>query len=209
MEISVVMTSRGLIFAEALQALLQNLQGYSYKIHCSFNLVIPDSCNALTDKALTDNPDYVLFVEEDTVMPDGGLDDMIMAKADIACIDYGVNGYSCITRDKATSEALWCGLGCTLVSSKVFAALDKPYFRSDKALLLNYWPKVTWIDSGKQAYGGQDIWFFTKAREKGFTITQAGGECKHLKLDELGRPEINKGLHSISQKPVISKYQTL
>ena len=209
MRINVVLPSRGLIFAEAMQALLDNLQGYEYKIFTSHNLIIPDCQNKLTEKALFGYPDYILYVEEDTVMPEGALDDMVMAKADIACVDYGVAGYSCITRDKTTHEALWCGLGCTLVKREVFDKLDKPYFRSDKALLINAWPEIKWIDTGEQNYGGQDIWFGMHARKKGFKIQKVAGECKHLKLDFIGRKEVNKGLHLISQKEKISKYQTL
>ena len=47
------------------------------------------------------------------------------------------------------------------------------------------------------------------AREKGFKIKQAAGECKHLKLEALGKREINKGLHVITEKEKISKHQTL
>ena len=44
---------------------------------------------------------------------------------------------------------------------------------------------------------------------KGFTIKQIDGEAKHLKLEELGRSEINKGLHTIVQKPKIEKHQVI
>jgi len=62
---------------------------------------------------------------------------------------------------------------------------------------------------GKQGYGGQDIYFCIKAREAGFKIKQVDGECKHLKVEELGRPEINKGLHTIIQKETIKKHTIL
>lgn len=208
MKIAVVLPSRGLIFAEVEQALSDNLKGYPYRTYRSFTLPIPDCQNYLTDLALTDHPDYILYVEEDTVMPDGAVDDMIMQKADIACIDYSVNGYSCITKDQKGTP-LWCGLGCTLVKREVFDKLEKPYFRSDKLLLLNSWPNIEWIDAGAQGYGGQDIYFCVKAREAGFTIKQVKGEAKHLKLEELGRREVNNGLHIISQKEKINKYQIL
>lgn len=163
----------------------------------------------MVEKALADGCSHLMFVEEDTVMPDGGFERLLAANADIACIDYAVAGYSCITRDKNTNEVLWCGLGCTLVKREVFDTLEKPYFRSDKALLLNDWPNITWIDPGAQAYGGQDIYFCMTAREKGFKIEQVEGEAEHLKLNNLGRSEVNKGLHVISRKEKISKHQTL
>ncbi len=208
MKISVIQPTRGLVFSEAQSSLEQNLAGYDYKIYRSFNLTIPDCQNVLVEEALKDNPDYLFFHEEDVVLPDGAIDDLVMAKSDIACIDYGVNGYSCVSKDRNTDEILWCGLGATLVKTEVFSKLAKPYFKQD-GLLLNDWPKITWIDTGAQAYGGQDIWFCMHAREQGFKIAQVFGECRHLKLEELGRPEVNKGLHTIVDKPKISKNQII
>ncbi|PWU05326.1 MAG: hypothetical protein C5B43_03510 [Verrucomicrobia bacterium] len=142
-------------------------------------------------------------------MPEGGLDRLLLADADIACIDYGVAGYSCITKDKSSREILWCGLGCTLVKRKVFDTLTMPYFRSDIQLLLNNYPEEEWIQAPKDAYGGHDIYFCIQARKAGFTIKQVEGECIHLKLDALGVPEVNYGLHNIGEKPSISKHQQL
>jgi len=207
--IRVILPTRGLVFTEMLDALLGNLKGFTHKIYLSADRVIPDSQNYLIDQALHDNPTHLLFVEEDTVMPKNALAEMLLLDADIVCVDYGVGGWSCITKNKKTNEILWCGLGCTLIKKEVFDKLEKPYFRSDKALLLNFWPDVKWIDAGEQAYGLQDIWFFMKAREEGFIIRQLPGEAKHLQLDQLGKREINKGLHQISQKPVVSKHQEL
>ena len=208
-DIAVILPTRGLVFTETENAISGNTEGITSKVYRSHDLVIPDSQNYLVDQALADKAKYLWFVEEDTVAPDNALADMLEMEADIACIDYGVAGWSCLTKDKETNEILWCGLGCTLIKAEVFEALERPYFRSDRALLLNFWPEIRWVDAGEQAYGLQDIWFFVHAREAGFRIQQVQGECKHLKLDSLGRPEINKGLHQISRKPVISKYQEL
>lgn len=209
MKIGVILATRGLVFTRVEDAIARNLKGLSYWVYRSHDLTIPDCQNVLVDQALTDGCTHLFFVEEDTVMPELAFNHMIATNGDITCIDYGVAGYSCITRDKNTNEVLWCGLGCTLIKREVFENLEKPYFRSDKALLLNFWPEIRWSDPGKQAYGGQDIYFCIQARLKGYKITQVPGECEHLKLDELGQREINNGLHQISQKPVISKHQTL
>ncbi len=203
------MATRGLLFTEVEDAVEKNIEGWPYQIFRTTNLTIPDSQNYLVEQALKTDATHLLFVEEDTVMPDNAISDMIFLDADVACVDYGVAGYSCLTKDKDTDEILWCGLGCTLIKREVFEKLEKPYFRSDKALLINDWPDFRWIDAGKQAYGLQDIYFFMKAREKGIIIQQLPGECKHLQLDQLGQREINNGLHQISQKPKISKYQVL
>lgn len=207
--IAVIQPTRGLIFSEAQTSLEKNLEGYDYKIFRSFNLTIPECQNALVEEALGYNPTHFLFHEEDVVLPDKAIDRLVESNTDIACVDYGVQGYSCVARDRRNNDILWCGLGCTLVKKEVFEVLEKPYFRSDKGLLLNVWPKIEWIDTGSQAYGGQDIWFCIHAREKGFKISQVEGEARHLKLGNFGRPEINKGLHEIVDKPKISKYQVI
>lgn len=202
--IGVVLPSRGLIFAEVIESLLDNLHGYDYKIYQSIGLGIPDGHNRAAERAFNDGCTHVWFIEDDTVPPANALSKMLAQEGDIVAIDYGVNGWSCITRGKIDGEIKWCGLGCTLVRRKVLEALERPYFRDDMQLRLN---DMKWIPAPKDRYGGQDIWFCCQAREKGFKIYQVQGECKHLKLDALGRPETNNGSHIISQKPKIEKYQ--
>jgi len=203
--IGVILPSRGLIFAETEISIEKELKRYLYRVYRSSNLKIPDGHNQLTQKALDEKCDYIFYIEEDMVIPDGGFERMINLDKDIVFIDYAVNGWSCSQRKE--NEILWCGLGCTLIKSYVFKSLDYPYFRTDKVLRLNDWK---WVDAGpKKRYGGQDIWFFSQAREVGFEITQAEGECRHLKLDELGNSDYNDGFHKISDKEKITKIQRL
>ena len=187
-----------------MESLLKNLEGHNFKIYQAIGLPIPDCENVPVEEALADGCSHIWFIEDDTVPIDGALDKLIHSEGDISAIDYGVNGWGCIARDKIDGEIKWCGLGCTLVKRRVFEALEKPYFRDDMQLRLN---DMKWIPAPKNRYGGQDIWFCCKAREKGFKISQVQGECKHLKLDSLGIPEENNGAHKISQKPKIEKHQ--
>jgi hypothetical protein len=204
--IAVILPTRGLVFTETEIALGKNLEGYDYRIYRSTDLPIPDGHNQLVEKALKDDPNYILFVEEDTVMQDGGLEQMMKANADIACIDYGVEGWGCVARNHA-GDVLWCGLGCTLVKRDVFEKLSKPYFRTDILLRLN---DMTWIPAGNhETYGGQDIYFCCMARDKGFKIVQVDGECRHLRLESLGTKEVNHGIHIIGEKPKITKKQII
>lgn len=187
-----------------MEALLDNLYGHNYKIYQAVGLRIPDCENVPLERALADGCSHFWFIEDDTVPPVGALDKLLHAEGDIAAIDYGVNGWGCIARGKIDGEVKWCGLGCTLVKRRVFEALEKPYFRDDMQLRLN---DMQWIPAPKNRYGGQDIWFCCKAREKGFKIVQIQGECRHLKLESLGIPEENNGAHKIIQKPKIEKHQ--
>jgi hypothetical protein len=204
--ISIILPTRGLVFTEVVDAIGKNLEGVDHKVYYSTNLPIPDGHNELVEKALKDNPTHLLFIEEDTVMPDGGFKRMLDANADIVCIDYGVEGWGCVAKN-VEQEILWCGLGCTLVKREVFEKLDKPYFRTDILLRLN---DMQWIPAGvHETYGGQDIYFCCQAKGKGFKIVQVDGECKHLKLERLGTKEVNHGIHIIGLKPNITKHQII
>jgi hypothetical protein len=210
MSVAVILPTRGLVFIEVEEAIQQNLRGYDYEVFRSFTLPIPECQNVLVQKALDAGAKYLWFVEEDTVPPERAFVEMVKVNADIACIDYAVQGTSCTARDKETDELLWCGLGCTLVKREVFEAMDKPYFRTDMSLRLNDWAnkKNDWIPvPPHRQYGQQDVWFCRQAVEKGFAIVQVKGECRHLELVALGVREHNHGLHVIKEKRNIESQQ--
>ena len=210
MKIGIILPTRGLVFTQVEEAIEEERKNYEITVYRSHNLPIPSGHNYLTEKALGDGNDFFLFIEEDTVPIARAIEKLLAVQADIACIDYGVSGYGCVTKNKE-DEILWCGMGLTLVKREVFEVLDKPYFRTDKALKL---PDMTWIDLPKEYvenrnYGGLDIWFCMKAREKGFRIVQVEGEADHLQLIQLGEKGKNYGLHDIGLKPKIEKHQII
>lgn len=210
MSIGIVIPSRGLIFSKTLEAIERERRNYETKLYVSNDLPIPEGHNDLCVQALKDGNEWILFIEEDTVIPTGALEKLLAVQADVACIDYGVAGWSCITKN-TEGEILWCGLGCTLIKRTVFEALEVPYFRADMVLTL---PEFTWRQLPEEYvktrnYGNLDIWFFTKAREKGFVIKQVEGECDHLQLVELGQRGINEGIHKIIKKPEIKNHQVI
>lgn len=205
--IAIVLPTRGLVFAEVIEAIERerNLVDEKTVLYVSTDKPIPEAQNFLVEKALGSYEiTHIFSVEEDTVLPTGALAKLLQSDNDIAAIDYGVSGWSCITKNR-NDEILWCGLGCTLIKRGIFEKLEKPWFRSDKSLRLNDWQ---WIDNPAK-YGGHDIWFCTKAREEGFKIGQVEGECEHLQLDSLGEKDYNNGIHKISQKPKIEKHQII
>jgi hypothetical protein len=206
MKIGVVLPTRGLVYTKVEQAIEE--MGSGIRVYRSWNLPIPDGHNQLAKQALEEGNDLVFFIEEDTVPPKGGLEKLLQADSDIACMDYGISGWGCVTKNPK-GEILWCGLGCTLVKRKVLEKMTYPYFRADMSLRLNDW---TWQELPEQyiktkQYGSLDIWFCTQARKLGFTIKQVEGECEHLELVALGEREKNHGLHIINTRPKISKNQ--
>lgn len=201
--IAILCATRGMIFTQVDEAIDKIRDRFDVKIFRTHDKKIPDAQNWLVEQALKTGAEYFLFIEEDVILPVERVVEMVNRNVDITFIDYAVNGWSCSARDD--EEIFWCGLGATLIKRGVFEKIEKPWFRTDKELRLNDWK---WIDSNYK-YGGLDIWFFTKARESGFKITQIPGECRHLKLDSLGRPETNAGLHIISDKEKIKNYQKI
>jgi hypothetical protein len=208
--IGIVLPTRGLVFTRVEEAIEREKQNHQVRVYRSWDQPIPDGHNTLAKKALEDGCDYIWFIEEDTVPTTGALDRLLEADSPIACVDYGVAGWGCVTHN-SEGEILWCGLGCTLVKKEVLEALDYPYFRADKVLRLNDWTWQQLPESyiEKKNYGSLDIWFCTKAREKGFSITQVEGECEHLELKALGQRQRNNGLHEIGLREKISKHQIL
>src|SRR3990167_3139716 len=112
--IGIVLPTRGLVFCQVEKAIEEMRKDYDIKVYRSHDLPIPDGHNVLTQSALLDNPTHILYIEEDTVPPTGVLEKLLVSDADVACVDYGVSGWGCVTRD-SLGEILWCGLGCTLV----------------------------------------------------------------------------------------------
>lgn len=206
----VILPTRGLVFTKVEQAIEEIRKDSDVRVYRTHDLPIPDGHNMLAKQALSEGCSQLFFIEEDTVPPPDALSKLIQANKDIACIDYGVQGWGCVTRN-TSGEILWCGLGCTLVKRHVFEAMTYPYFRVDMVLRLNDW---TWQLLPEQyiktkQYGSLDIWFCTEARRLGFEIAQVDGECGHLELVELGKRETNNGLHTIQAKPKIEKHQII
>ena len=150
MQISIILPSRGLIFAEVEEGIEDMRSQHSIKVYRCHEKPIPEAQNYLVDKALlaVPSPDFLMFVEEDTVPPQNALEKLLAPMRDkdvgITCIDYAMhNNFSTITKKTDTGEILFCGLGMTLVKTEVFQKIQWPYFRADKAYSIN---QERWIE---------------------------------------------------------------
>lgn len=210
--VGIILASRGLIFSDVLRAIENERTPMTqWFYHICSDKVIPDNLNFLVDEALQYKYKYLLFIEEDTVPPPGAIKKMIHIannELDPVCVavDYPLyNGASSIWRSKKNNEILFCGFGCTLVDTRIFEKLEKPYFHTDMELMIGEGPngdETRWQKTNnKDAYGKHDIHFFWTVREKGFKILQLPDvEAKHLKIVDYGKELTNKGLHNIGLK---------
>lgn len=204
-DIAIILPTRGLLFTEVLSSLLQELQDIakivSYEIFTTKDKPIPDCLNYLIDEAQKKPFTHYLFIEEDTVIPKGALVEMLHTsfmngEKNVVAVDYPLkNGASSIwTKGE---KIVFCGFGCTLITSKVFDDLRKPYFRSDKELV-QFGDETRWMDSKKEGYGKHDIYFFSTLTCP--IIKLEGYEAKHLKVVRYGEQDTNNGLHEIGLK---------
>ena len=203
MNIAVCITSRGYIYTKVIESVLENLRGLNFELFASSDLPIPDCMNSVTDRALASQPDFIWYVEEDTVPPNC-LTEMIKKDVDYIAVDYPVyTGHSCF--GYYNGELYWTGFGCTLVKPKIFDLFKRPYFRSDMSLKMEEENGKTIFTPTKfpSIYGGHDIYFGWTLREAGVVLTPFRGECEHLRIAEQGKGKVNDGCHLIYAKEEI------
>jgi hypothetical protein len=199
MIIKAVIPSRGLIHSKTMRGVLNNIS--SSDVIILDPLPMPDCFNAHVQAALDKRADFVWFVEEDNECPDGVLDALLELDTDIATLDYTVGGNNSHIYER-DGEILWCGLGCTLIRSYVFEAIDKPWFEVDKHLNFDGDEfKVLQLPEEKVpgAWAGHDSHFFyTKCRPKGFHIKKLEGwHGEHYRVKEIPKLERNHGHYTI------------
>lgn len=198
MHIEAVLPTRGLVYANTVIGLLENLP--SDQITIVTGKKMPDCFNEGVEKAIDKGADYIWMVEEDNGLPRGVLDLLVEANGDIVTADYNVGKQSHINRDG--EDVLWCGLGNTLIKREVFEYIKKPWFETDKHL--NYSDKGYKIvnvpkDQVDKKWGGHDaLFFYTKTRPLGYKIKVIEGKYDHYRCKEVPKRELNNGYYSIS-----------
>ena len=163
-KLAVILPSRGLIFSETFAELITELEGIDYELFFAHGLPIPDCFNIPTEKALKDPDVYaLLFVEDDMIIPKGGIREMFAQNYPVVAYDYPFksNGDSTMLHDP-DGNAYWSGCGLLLVAKPILENMKKPIWRTDTTwdvLIKNsrilFWPRKL----KKVAYGLQDVNF--------------------------------------------------
>jgi hypothetical protein len=200
-KVSVILPSRGLIFSQTAEELLDNLRGTKHKIFFSHKKPIPECFEDPTNEALKDKSiTHLWFVEDDMVLPPDTLKKMLEADVNAVTYDYPVtkDGNGAVFFDQG-GEAVFGGTGCLLVKRSVFDNLNKPYF-TDKVRwsMLNYGESVKLTGSyGSTGYGTHDITFCVKLWNNGVKLNVLKPSLAQRKLISLGKAGSNNGAHKI------------
>lgn len=202
MKIAVVLPSRGLLFSQSFDELLQELKPFEHKIYFAHARPIPEAFNEPLERVLKNKSvTHVLFCEDDMALPKGILKKMVELDYPAVALDYPYkdNGEATILHDPA-GYALYTGTGFLLVWREVLDKMPKPIFRTDLAWdtriekgKLTMWPRDV---SSIKTYGLHDINFGLTLWTNKMPILPAA-PAGQRKLVALGMPNTNNGAHII------------
>lgn len=207
-KVAVILPSRGLIFSQTAQEILENVRykektflSIPHKFFFSHRQPIPKCFESPANRALLDDSiTHLWFVEEDMVLPPNTLRQMLEADANAVTCDYPVtrDGKGSVFYDNG-GNVVFCGTGCLLVKREVFDSIKAPYF-TDKIrwTMLNYGEavKLTGIYA-TTGYGTHDITFCVKLWKTGVIIKVLPIKLGQRRLVELGKAGTNDGAHNI------------
>lgn len=210
-KIAVILPSRGLIFSQTADEILQNLAGTDHKFFFAHGLPLPECFEQPTLKALAE-PDvtHLWFVEDDMILPPDIL--MKMLAMDVAAVtaDYPTTDYGGGAVFKVKGRIIFAGTGCTLVKREVFDELKPPYFRTDICWnVKNYgdYIRIIAVPRGGvlDGYGLHDVNFCMNLFRLEIPIHDVGVVVGQRKLVELGKAGSNHGAHKIAEWRKVKK----
>lgn len=200
----VAVCTRGILITQVLDGIISNMMSRVYRFHANWTirttseLAIPDAQNNVTKQALALRPDFIWYVEEDTVPPRGILHKMILLaeEADVVVANYKLEDGTKSIR-KLGNRILYSGMGCMLVRADLFSEMPEPWFESKNWI---HCPDGWGLLGGSAGYGKQDVTFCVKLSAIGARVVEVPGElCKHLRFEEPGEWHKNNGVHKFRE----------
>jgi len=201
MKIAVILPSRGLMFSQTAEEVLNNLKDIPHKVFFSHRKPIPNCFEDPTNEALKDKSfTHLWFVEDDMILRPDTLGKLLEADANAVTADYPVTkeGKGSVFYDKG-GNAVFCGTGCLLVKRSVFEGIKTPYFTDTVTwTILNYGESIKIVGKeGKSGYGTHDVTFSIKLWNNGVKINVIKQKLGQRKLISLGKAGSNNGAHNI------------
>jgi hypothetical protein len=210
-KIAVILPSRGLMFSQTADEILQNLKGIEHKFFFAHGKPIPDCFEEPTNRALADETiTHLWFVEDDMILSPDALRNMINVEKAVVTVDYPTTDYGGGAVFKIKGQVIFGGTGCTLVMREVFDELKKPYFRTDICWNIKNFGdfiKIIAVPRGEDnsGYGLHDVNFFMNLYRLEIPVHDAGFTVGQRKLKALGKAGTNNGAHQIDEWTKIKK----
>jgi len=203
-KLAVILPSRGLMFSETFEELLNELEGFNYEIYWAHEKSLPDCFNDPTEQALADPDVFALLIcEDDMIIPKGILKEMFDMNYPVVSLDYPFQqqGDSTCLHDPE-GNAFWTGTGFILVAKAVLENMEKPIWRTDMTFdpfidkdTIHFWPRK--LD--KVYYGLHDLRFGLLLYSAGMPIKVPNRTAGQRKLVKLGKAGTNNGTHEIME----------
>lgn len=209
-KVAVILPSRGLMFSQTADEVLQNVKGMPHKFFFSHRKPLPECFEEPVNRALED-PDvtHLWLVEDDMILPPDILKKMLEKDKAVVTVNYPTTkkGDAAILTIKG--RIVYAGTGCTLVKREVFDELKKPYFRSDIAWVPKNrgdYIKFTAVKkTDDSAYGLHDVNFFMNLYKLGIPVHKLDFNIGQRKLVSLGKAGSNNGAHKIEEWKRVNK----
>lgn len=202
-KVGVVLPSRGLIFSQTADEILQNLKGIPHKFFFSHRKPLPECFESPVNRALLDESvTHLWLIEEDMQLPPDTLEKLLEVNVNAATCDYPVtkDGKGSVFYDQG-GNVVFCGTGCLLLKREVFDYIKAPYFTDKiKWTMQNMGESVRLTASKNESgegYGLHDITFCIKLWKTGVKIKVLPKKLCHRKLIALGKAGTNEGAHNI------------
>jgi len=201
-KIGVIYPSRGLVFSQSADELLQNLKGYLHKIYFAHKLPIPACFENPVNLALDDPTiTHIFLVEDDMVLPNHILKDMLEMDKAVVTVNYPTSSKGDCAILTVKDRIVYAGTGCTLVKREVFDELKKPYFRTDimwsPRNMGNYIKFIGIKHDTNSGYGLHDVNFFINLYKLNIPVHKLDYTVGQRKLIALGKAGTNDGAHNI------------
>lgn len=200
-KIGVIYPSRGLVFSQSADELLQNLKGKLHRIFFAHKLGIPECFEIPVNQALDDQTiTHIWLVEDDMVLLPTILDDMLKMNVAVVTVNYPTTNRGDAAILTVKNRIVYGGTGCTLIKREVFDELSKPYFRSDIAWIpknMGNFIKFTGVRRKNDGYGFHDVNFFMNLYKLNIPVHKLDYTVGQRKLIALGKAGTNNGAHNI------------